>query len=560
MVRKPGAKLVVLVLSALMVAVVPEAIRFSHRDQGHRLETEGGPDDGAPEAEAEADPADDAEPELAVAEVDEVAEPLVHQVTVDQTTVPESEGTDPTDEAAGSTSTSTSTPGEPGQAEAGGENGEGTATGPGTTAAPGGAATTGGQGSGTTTTTTATTARPAAPAQGAPVVVGSSAPGTGLRTLYVDGSRGKYSNPGTEDRPFGRPIDALTKAEPGTTIYIRGGTYDTNTHGAFNITRSGTAQNWIKIAPYPGERVELVTGGDHGSGFEFLGASYVELSGFVIRARNDSIHGSGVFMKDGAHDIRVIGNQISNFGGAGISAVGGSRYTIEGNDVRENAHRSHYQGSAISLYKMSGPTASGGNFSNVIRGNYVVHNYNAVPHRDDGRITDGNCIILDRNDESGYTGRTLIENNVCAENGGRGIHGYNSSNFVVRNNTLYHNMVVTQIASGRGELTAGHGDNIIFANNLVINGPGVAAFINTSNTNIQYINNLVASGPPPGTGNRALPSTNIFSSTTRGGPVGQFRPLSSAGLAGTAAGGQQSSRDLSGRSRPNPGAVGAFEP
>ncbi|MEM7323716.1 MAG: right-handed parallel beta-helix repeat-containing protein [Actinomycetota bacterium] len=406
------------------------------------------------------------------------------------------------------------------------------------------------------TTVAPTTAPPAPPANDS-----APAPGSNVRELYVDRNTGSGSNPGTKDRPFRRPIEATSIAEPGTTIYLRGGTYDTARDGALSIRRSGTAQNWIRIAPYPGERVELVGGGEYGSGFEFLGASYVELSGFVIRGRNDSIHGSGVFIKDGAHDIRVIGNQISNFGGAGISAVGSSRIHLEGNEVRDNAFRSHYQGSGITLFKLAGPVASGGNYSNIIRGNYVVHNYNAVPHQGDGRITDGNCIIMDKLDEVGYQGSTLIENNVCAENGGRGVHTYRSSNIVARNNTLYHNMWTSEVSAGRGELTAGEGRNIVFYNNLVFNRPGVASFINNNNQNTYFHNNYVASGPPPGEGNVVLShgASHYFSSTNRGGPVSQWRPLPGSGLAGLANSDRQSATDYFGATRSRPGTPGAIE-
>ncbi len=407
----------------------------------------------------------------------------------------------------------------------------------------------------------ATEAPAPAPAPAPPANPTQPAPGSNVRELYVDRNSGAGSNPGTKDRPFRRPIEATSIAEPGTTIYLRGGTYDTARDGALSIRRSGTSENWIRIAPYPGERVELISGGEYGNGFEFLGASYVELSGFVIRGRDDSINGSGVFIKDGAHDIRVIGNQISNFGGAGISLVGASKVTIEGNEVRDNAFRSHYQGSGISLFEPRGPVASGDNYSNIIRGNYVVHNYNAVPHRSDGRITDGNCIIMDRFDNVGYQGRTLIENNVCAENGGRGVHTYRSSNIVARNNTLYHNMWTSEVSAGRGEMTAGEGRNIVFYNNLVFNRSGVASFINNNTENTYFHNNYVASGPPPGDGNVVLPhgASHYFSSTGRSGAVSQWRPLSGSGLAGMANADRQSSTDYFGNTRPRPGTVGAIE-
>ena len=67
-------------------------------------------------------------------------------------------------------------------------------------------------------------------------------------------------------------------------------------------------------------------------------------------------------------------------------------------------------------------------------------------------------------------------------------------------------------------------------------------------------------GPPPGPGNQVLSSGAVFSSTSRGGPVGQFKPVGSANLAGTADGSKQAPTDFTGRRRPDNGAVGAFEP
>ncbi len=414
----------------------------------------------------------------------------------------------------------------------------------------------------TTTTATPSTSTPAAAGPvDSQAPTNQSAPGTNKKVLYVDGQNGSDRNPGTKDRPFRRPIEATSIAEPGTTIYLRAGTYDPSTHGTFSMKRSGTPQNWIRIAAHPGERVELVNGGSTGSGFEVLGASYVEVADFTLRGRSDSINGSGVFVKDGAHDVRIVNNNIRGFGGAGISIVKSSNVTIERNEVRDNAHRSRFQGSGISIFEAAGPTGSNGGYSFVIRGNYVVHNYNAV-RGTDGRITDGNCIILDRLDPVGFQGKSLIENNVCVENGGRGIHLFRSSNTLIRNNTLVRDVWSPEVESGRGELTAGHGINISFFNNLVFNRSGVASFINTNNQNISFRNNYVLSGPPPGERNQQLSGdwTKFFRSSDQGGPVDQYRPIAGLGLEGTANGSVQSSHDLAGRKRPGTGTVGALEP
>ncbi len=554
MLRGQAAKISAFVVVAVLVALVPGAVRFFERDSAQRVETDDTPltdqpIDEATAAALEAEPLVSGTGQLAEQSIGADLGPQLLDLTRGPDDVPnEGDGSTSTTEATGTTDTTEA--GNTSSTEAGASEGDSDGAGDGD--GDGASSTTG------STTTTAPTTTSAPPTTIRTTTTGT-APGTDQRALYVDPARGAGSNPGTEERPFRRPVEALSIAEPGTTIYLRGGTYDTSTHSGFSIRRSGTASQWIRITNYPGERVELVSGGEYGSGFEVLGASYIEVSGLVLRGRNDSIHGSGIFVKDGAHDVRIIGNQISNFGGAGISVIGSSKVHIEGNDVRGNAHRSFYQGSGISLFKMSGPTNSG--HTNVIRGNYVVNNRNEVPHYEANRITDGNCIILDRNDEVGYGGWTLVENNVCAENGGRGVHSYRSSYIEARNNTLYHNLATNSIEHGRGEMTVGEARDVYFYNNLVINRPGIASYIDNRTTNTRFVNNHVVSGPPPGEGNQVLPDgVQLFSSTGRGGPVDQWRPLGGAGLAGTADGSKQAANDFFGRTRPSSGAVGAIEP
>lgn len=431
-------------------------------------------------------------------------------------------------------------------------------------AAPSGDVVTGQDASGSmpdTTAPTSTTSNPeptAAPSR-------QPAPGSNQTELYVDGQNGSDQNPGTKEQPFRRPIDAARRAKPGTTIYLRGGRYDTNTHGAFSIRDSGTAQNWIRIAAYPGENVELSAGGEFGSAIEVIGASYIEIAGFTMKGRDDSIHGSGVFVNRGAHDVRVVDNKISGFGGAGISIVESTNVTIEGNEVRDNAHRSHYQGSGITVFEPAGPLPPNDAYSIVVRGNYVVGNYNAVVHLERQEHTDGNCIIIDRSDTVGFQGKTLIENNICVENGGRGIASYRSSNMLVRNNTLVRDNWDSEVLYYMGEVTAVWGANLTYVNNLVVNRSDHAPFIsNRTEDSATHINNYVASDPPAESknkaisGNKVLSDPSLFSSTSRDGPASQYRPGSA--LAGTADGSRQPSYDFFGKQRPSTGAVGAVEP
>jgi parallel beta-helix repeat protein len=384
-------------------------------------------------------------------------------------------------------------------------------------------------------------------------------PSLAANALYVDGGRGSDENPGTVDAPLRRPIAALTVVEPGTTIYLRQGVYDDRELGANVLRRSGAPDAWISIEPYPGERVEIVAGGEWGNGFELLGAAYVRVSGFVITGRDDSIHGSGVFGKDGAHDVVVANNYIAGFGGAGVSFVHSSKVTVEGNEVRDNAHRSFYQSSGISLFEARGPTGGEG-FDNVIRANHVVGNYNGVPARD-GKLTDGNCVIVDWFNPVGYTGSTLVENNVCIENGGRGVHVFNSSNVTARNNTLIGNVRSLGLIGGRAEMTAVDGTNIAFANNLVLNTGGVASFIQKGADDALFVNNLVSEGPPPGEGNGTLPvGSDVLVSLSGDDPLERLRPTTDSPVVGSGSPAHQADVDALGLARPNRGSVGALEP
>ncbi|MEM9652407.1 MAG: right-handed parallel beta-helix repeat-containing protein [Actinomycetota bacterium] len=379
------------------------------------------------------------------------------------------------------------------------------------------------------------------------------------RALFVDGTRPDGPHLGTIAAPFHRPIDALNVVEPGTTIYLRGGVYNLETHGSNILRRSGTPDAWIHIRPYPGEAVEIISGGEWGNGFEFQGSAYATIAGFTFTGRDDSIHGSGVFGKDGSHDIVVSDNYIEGFGGAGVSFVRSSRITVERNEVRNNAARSFFQGSGISLFEAEGPLRPNGGYANVIRANHVVGNYNGVPSRE-GRLTDGNCIIIDFFNETNYQGSTLVENNVCVENGGRGVHVFYSSNVVARNNTLIRNGWSADLFGGRAEMVAARGENISFYNNLVINRENVAAILNSRAEGV-YVNNLVASGPPDGDGNGLLPAEGaLLGATEAGASLEQFRPLSSSVLIGAGRPDLQSPIDALGERRPRRGTIGALEP
>lgn len=80
--------------------------------------------------------------------------------------------------------------------------------------------------------------------------------------LYVSPDRGQDSNPGTKDKPFATLQFAVSKLQPGDTLFLRGGTY----RETVTFPRSGTAEKPITVKAYAGEKV-VVTGCEPVSGW-----------------------------------------------------------------------------------------------------------------------------------------------------------------------------------------------------------------------------------------------------------------------------------------------------
>ncbi len=407
----------------------------------------------------------------------------------------------------------------------------------------------------------------AAPSTSTSTTTTTTAPTTTLPpydepAVFVDAERGRDGASGTLDDPFRKPREAIRILQPGDTLYFRGGTYsDLDTDHVLG-TIVGTPDAWITLTPFPEEAVVIDAGGMWGNGFELIASSYVVIDGFTMLGRDDSEHGAGVRLKDQSHNVVIRNNLMENFGAAGISATQSAMVTMEYNEVRGTARRSFYQGSGLSIYEPIGPDAGPDEYSNIIRGNLVVSNYTEVFEPETGLLTDGNCIILDLFSLSSYTGRNLVENNTCIDNGGRGIHVFRTSNTDVINNTLIHDGWSPDLFGGRAELTAS-GDNVLFANNLVISLDGVAPWLaDASLANVTFVNNAFTAGPlPPGDTNLLLPpGLELLASLDPDSPRGTHTPLADSGLVGSGDPAFGSSIDGSGNPRPSSVSIGAWEP
>lgn len=310
------------------------------------------------------------------------------------------------------------------------------------------------------------------------------------RTLHV-AVDGKPSGNGDAVRPFATIPQALAAVTPGDTILVGAGEY--REPKGISIKTSGTPDAWIKLKAAPGARPKILT--SNWSGIELRGSiAYVEIDGFELQFVKDpslDVHGSGIAPMYGTHHIRILNNVIHDYGTGGIISLDCDYLHLEGNAVYKNAHTSPYGGSGISLCRAFDFDDAPG-YHNVIRRNVCFDNENKVivlvtSGGTGHTLTDGNGIIIDvfkrsrvdylkphGEDRNGpttpYRGRTLVEDNVCYDNGGRGIHVFRSERVDVINNTCYQNQRTPEINGG--EFTAIESDDVVIANNIGVSRPG----------------------------------------------------------------------------------------
>lgn len=269
---------------------------------------------------------------------------------------------------------------------------------------------------------------------------------------------------------------AVTNAGPGTTIIVNPGSYG----DLYISNKNGNANGWIKIIGAPqsnGSRVQV-------GSFRFTDSSYIQLRNLkfygTMKAANKAIEVIG------GHHFQIWDNEITNGGEAGISfpgnnsgGNGGTDYIdIRYNDIHHNALHSNqgwWQGSGLSILfaQDRGTTPDSDGYKIRIIGNLLWDNY-VDPVTSGGiagswGITDGNCIITDINTNYNYQGKTLIQDNICSDNGGPGVAFYKSKNVDILNNTFYKN-VKTRDATvvNNGDLMCNQSENYTARNNIIV--------------------------------------------------------------------------------------------
>lgn len=367
---------------------------------------------------------------------------------------------------------------------------------------------------------------------------------TDATTYYVDAVNGSNTNSGlSATNSFMALWVAAGKTAAGDTVFVLNGTY-TNSAGnpVLTETHSGTANDWIVWMNYPGHSPVISFNAWQGL---YIKGSYVEVNGFTVRGNNANVtleqalvqpkscntpsgsydskfNGNGIYI-DGrspnvrVHHITIKNCQVYECGGGGIAIIQSDYITLENNTVYDNSWYSLFANSGISLYQnWNSDNATG--TKNIIRNNKCYGNQQKVPWPSHScMFTDGNGIIIDdtKNTQNGstlgaYPGRTLVENNIVYNNGGSGIHCFQSEHVDIINNTAYQNSQTPEIDNG--EIFPQNSNDIRIFNNIMYASAGEKINSNMSNgTDIFYDYNLhFGDGPISLTGAHSLTADPKF--------------------------------------------------
>jgi parallel beta-helix repeat protein len=362
---------------------------------------------------------------------------------------------------------------------------------------------------------------------------------------YVNPNAANNNGPGTTAATAYKLLSTVHfVAKPGDTVFVMPGTFTSLSANSdvFDITNSGntlTGGGYITYKAYDmaNKPIFQMNAGSY-QGILVYGAKYIILDGLIVIGNNDNVtlayaqanqnastRGIGIGIGNNGtikSDHIIVKNcTVSKCGSAGIGANNADYITFENNTVFECAWYASYDTSGINLYQMNNSDTTTG-IKNFVTGNICYNNKNLVgdPQFTPALITDGNGIIIDdfRNTQNGstqgiYTGKTYLANNVCFNNGGRGIHTYLSDNVIIVNNTCYKNCQTPEIKNTTydGEFSASKSDNVIFENNIAYpdnDVPPVNSYnitttqtvnaTNTFNNNLWFVTNVAANPVNPG--------------------------------------------------------------
>lgn len=300
--------------------------------------------------------------------------------------------------------------------------------------------------------------------------------------------RGQAQNRNT---PWRSIQTALNRAVPGSTIVVLDGTY------------------WEHVNF---KRREVTLKSEHREGAFLVGSiegndlPYLTVDGFRLSNRRPDAPRSKGISFNRCHSVTVRDCRVHDCRGGGISFDQCDQILCEWNIVFRNAFWDVDQHSGISVYQPQQRVGDRPGFDVIVRNNTCFANENKVDNVLLGRPSDGNGIVIDDSqnltaptgNHQTYTGSILVENNLCYNNGGQGVHCYQSENVTIRNNTLRNNMRSFEFG---GEVSVVRGNNVLVFNNILSARVDRYAALKFEGGYVWFDFNLVYNGPSVGVNN-----------------------------------------------------------
>lgn len=350
------------------------------------------------------------------------------------------------------------------------------------------------------------------------------------KNYFISPTGNDANNGSSQTSPWKTIQKAANLSLPGDTVFLMSGTWDT-TSSILSIKRSGTAGAWIVYKAlkdnFPKVKVS-------GSVWEtvLISANYIVFEGIELEGNVQNLNladagaseaeaeagganwnkyavynNGGITLggnnSPGNHHIVIRNCKIHDFPGGGVQGIKSDYVTVENNLIYNVNWYTMYASSGVSLWHTYNSDMETG-YKNFVRGNTVYNSKTLVKWISCKCLSDGNGIIIDDNrmtqDGSigtAYVGRTLVENNLCFNNGGSGIHAYSSNHVDIINNTVFNNGTMV----GYADIFQSDAEDGMVINNIMYsrNGGKVNSNSNTKNVvfdyNIYFNGNAEIKGP-----------------------------------------------------------------
>ncbi len=384
--------------------------------------------------------------------------------------------------------------------------------------------------------------------------------------FYVSPQGSDAGDGRSEKTAFATPQKALDAAQPGDIVLLMDGTYHGGLNAVASFPRAGTPAAWIVLKNYPGHKPTLtsngwnivhISKGNKTTPDTQTNLGYLEVRGLHIRGESDVVRQKfpdsigksdgrsnsngiavdGRFMKNVPHHVRMADNVVEYCPAQGIGALEGDWITIENNISRYNCWTTIYATSGISVMGASNFDAADNIYKNLIRNNISHRNETFEPWVAVKKISDGNGIILDVNQKTdarpdgSYLGRTLVQSNLCYDNGGSGIHTVKANRVDIINNTAYLNSASKSLEYA--QIFSYASDDVRIINNILVapiadvaagEKPEAVNKNHGKNTNLIFSHNLYFGGniaPDLGTGDQI--GDPLFVNPSRDSKVADFQ-------------------------------------